>query len=206
MNSYGRGKTKKIFLALILAASASTAFAQAVSPLQALLRSSALRPDDIKAAVPPAPAVAENKCPGWDAVLGKVLEYGVLTEADGPYIPAGRGLADLSAPKDEPHTANYINAWGYLNAEGVFSPSYVTMVYEDWFRNQEGNWRIDQWLFSLDLDGSPVRVSRGYLVETPDGQVLDMHSEQLDPAGQEAGNKREDLLWKWEAFAPPPAR
>lgn len=199
---------KKAFLTLLLAASASTAFAQAVSPLQTLLRSSVLRLDDIKIEVPAAPAApaAENKCPGWKVVLKKVLEHGLFTEADPPYIPAGKGLADLSAPKDEPHTASYINAWGYVTPEGVFEPSYVTMVYEDWARNGEGNWHIGQWLISLDLNGTITRVSRGYLVETADGQVLDMHSEQLDPAGPEAAAEREALLRKWEAYTPPPGK
>lgn len=198
---------KKLFLILVLAASASTAFAQAVSPLQALLRSSTLRLDDIKIEVPAAPAAAavESRHPGWEAVLRKVLEHGTFTEADGPYIPAGMGLADLSAPKDVPHTASYINAWGGVNTEGVFVPYYVTMVYEDWAKTPENNWHIDQWLFSLDLKGTPKRVSHGYLVETMDGQVLDMHSEQLDPGGLEASVQREALLKKWEAFVPPPA-
>lgn len=198
---------KKAFLALILSASASQTFAQGASPLQALLRSSAVGLESIKLEAVPAPALAaaaaEAGYPGWSAVLKKVLEHGVFTEADGYYIPAGKGLRDLSAPAEAPHTASYINAWGYVNSEGVFSPSYVTLVYEDWAKNQDGNWHIDQWLFSLDLQGAPGRVSHGYLIETEHGQVLDSHSEQLDPAGQEAGDKLEDLLRKWEAYAPP---
>lgn len=196
---------KKAFLALILAASASQTFAQGASPLQALLRSSASGLEGIKLEAVPAPAAApaEAKCPGWSAVLKKVLEHGTFMEADGYYIPAGKGLKDLSAPAEAPHTASYINAWGYVNPEGVFAPYYVTLVFEDWAKNQEGNWHIDQWLFSLDLQGVPDRVSHGYLIETVHGQVLDMHSEQLDPAGQEAGAKREELLRKWEAYAPP---
>lgn len=194
---------KNIFLAIGLILPAP-AFAQAPSPLQSLLTSQAQQLAEVLVPAPaaPAPAAQEGECPGWDAVVKKTLQSGVFTEAD-EYIPAGRGLADLSAPKGQPHTASYFNLWGAVNEEGVFVPGFATMVYEDWSLTPEGNWHVDQWLFSLDLDGTPNRVSHGFIDETPDGQVLDMHSDQLDPAGREAWEKREQLVEKWEAFTPP---
>lgn len=138
----------------------------------------------------------------WAGIVEKAVTFGLVVEPDG-VIPAGRYLADLAGPQNGPHKADYFSVWGYTYPDGSFSPDSVTMVSENWEIAADGNWRIDQWLHWLGLDGVPQRASRTVLIEDPYGRVLDAQSEAPQVGDPRAEENRGALIEKWRLYAPP---
>jgi hypothetical protein len=137
----------------------------------------------------------------WGAIVEKALAYGLITEDDWS-VPGSRYLDDFAGPNDGSHKADYFSIWGYTGQGGEFFPDSVTMVSENWEITQDGNWRIDQWIHSVDLDGTAQKVSHTVLSETMDGQILDMQTETLGPGDPRAEESRNGLIEKWDLYVP----
>ena len=142
---------------------------------------------------------AEDK---WAAIVERALASGLIREED-EYIPGSRYFADLSGAADAPHKANYFSVWGYTDAEtGAFLPDFVTMVSEDWAITPDGNWRIDQWLHWVALDGAPQRAQHTVLLEDMYGRILGMETENPAPTDPAAAANRAALITKWFLYQP----
>ncbi|OGS08443.1 MAG: hypothetical protein A2270_09135 [Elusimicrobia bacterium RIFOXYA12_FULL_51_18] len=137
----------------------------------------------------------------WGAILKKTLAYGIFTEDDGE-IPASRYLQDIAGPNDGSHKADYFSVWGYTNMEGAFFPDFVTMVSENWEVTPDGNWRIDQWLHWVGLDGVAQKATHAVITEAMKGQILDMQTETLAGGDPRAVENRNGLIEKWYLYSP----
>ena len=149
------------------------------------------------------PVVGGSRAEGqWAAIVERALAFGLIREQD-EYIPASRYFADLSGAADVPHKADYFSVWGYTDSEtGAFLPDFVTMVSEDWAINSDGNWRIDQWLHWMGLDGAAQRAQHTVLIEDMDGRILGMETENPAPGAPAATANRDGLIGKWFLYQP----
>ena len=115
--------------------------------------------------------------PGFDlakyqALSTKAAEKGELLEA-----PDGLSYKILSridpADTSKPHDAEYFSVLGANDSQGRFSIVEISMVSEDWRKRSNGDWEIEQWLWSAATDGILQSVGHYLLVETAEGSVLD---------------------------------
>lgn len=121
---------------------------------------------------------------------GSGLDYKVLSHLD---------------PTDatKPHRADYFAAVGGTDSSGHFGAIQVSMESEDWRKRPNGDWEIEQWMWTASTDGTLGSVAHSLLVENSGGSVLD---DQNLPAG-EPTDAAEIARWgakvtEWNGFAP----
>lgn len=119
-------------------------------------------------------AFAANVPPGFDAAKWQQLIAKVIKNGTAQDTPDGT-LMELSniVPNDltKPHHADYISALGGRDSSGNFGVAEMYDVSENW-RIQNGNWNIDQWIWTISSEGDLLAISHSTLVETMDGLVL----------------------------------
>ncbi|MGZ3662375.1 MAG: hypothetical protein ACXVB9_16400 [Bdellovibrionota bacterium] len=114
-----------------------------------------------------------------------------------------RSLSHISpADVTAPHQAEYFSAMGGVDSQGHFGAFEVSAVSEDWRKRANGDWEIEQWMWSAMTDGTLLRVYHMLLIELPGGSVLDdsvLPSGAADSAEELArwGNK----ITQWYGFA-----
>ena len=69
-------------------------------------------------------------------------------------------------------TANYFSAVGHTEADGSFTSNHIDIVSENWQVGTDGVRHIDQWGYSLSLDGQVTFVMHQVFSESADGDVL----------------------------------
>jgi hypothetical protein len=121
-----------------------------------------------EAATPPGFDVAK-----WELLLKRVELYG----EDYGSEPELRFFSHLVPHNKEiPHTADYFGAYGAKDTEGKFHAYEVSVVSEDWRKQENNNWEIEQWIFRVRLNGELAGVTHTLLIEEPSGRVLDIRS------------------------------
>jgi len=162
----------------------------------------------------------------WGDLLRKIGTKGEYMRPFGDDNPiATFGLADIrpnvTRETGIPHKSDYINLWGATDPEtNKFHPNFVTLVSEDWQALKDQSKKpevlegcanakcfyIDQWLFTVELDGSLRRrgdkysFSHLYVIENSDGRVFDSGAIQPFASDDQGKAKFADLLKKWHAF------
>jgi hypothetical protein len=143
--------------------------------------------------------------PGFDLARFQALvktagEKGAPGQADNYEY---RSLSHIAASDvTAPHQAEYFSAMGGVDSHGQFGAFEVSAVSEDWRKRPNGDWEIEQWMWSAMVDGTLLRVNHMLLVESPGGSVLD---DSVLPSGAEDsaeelarwGNK----ITQWYGFA-----
>ena len=102
-------------------------------------------------------------------------------------------------PEDtaQTHDAEYFSAVGGM-FKGKFYTDHVEMVSEHWVR--EGNiWTVDQWLFTVSINGELLRTSHNNLREDMNGTVLPSPYPPA-PTEAEAGEMFKKIGKEWEDF------
>lgn len=109
--------------------------------------------------------------PGFSMLVEKAMrsDY-VLHTMDGDYR-----VLKHTVPADaaQTHVTDYFSVvGGVLNNR--FYPNHVAVVAETWVKQKDGTWLIDQWTFSVSLDGEQVMKvpSHNAVHERADGTII----------------------------------
>ncbi len=70
------------------------------------------------------------------------------------------------------HVANYFSRVGVSNPNGEFLYSRIEVVSEIWQLSADGNWNINQWLFTLSPEGKVTRSMHINMVQTAERRIL----------------------------------
>lgn len=141
------------------------------------------------------PAIAANTPPGFEtarweklwklaAFIGEKMNFGENQQLRHfkNIVPENQAL---------PHKADYFSTIGVLDQFGKYHAQEISVVSEDWRRQGNGNWEIEQWIFQVRLNGDLKSVRHALVIKTPDGLVLDI---QELPSG--AADSPEELA-RW---------
>lgn len=129
-------------------------------------------------------ALAANTPPSfdsakWQALISEVVAKGTAMETeDGSWRTLTR---IIPADTTKSHEADYLSTVGGVDSNQKYFPSIVYDSYEDWQLDQSGNWNIEQWEFTISVDGELLAIAHNKLRETKDGEVLG--SDELPTAG-----------------------
>ncbi len=124
------------------------------------------------------PASAANTPPGFEAArweklwklvafIGEKMDFG-----DNQQLRHFKNIVPEN--KQAPHKADYFSAIGQLDEFGKFHAREISVVSEDWRKQENGNWEIEQWIFQVRLNGELRSVRHALIIETPEGSVLDV--------------------------------
>ena len=208
----------RLLISGLIAATAACASAETLESLAAGARTFAGAPTFVKAA-----KTADSN--SWTDLLHKIGQ-GEYSRPFGDDNPIGTfGLADVrpnvGRETGTPHKADYINLWGAVDQDNKFHPAFVTLVSEDWqlLKDQSSKpevlegcknvkcFYIDQWQFTLELDGSlrkrgdKYAFSHLYVIETTEGRVFDNGAVQPFATDDQGKAKLAGLMKQWHAFA-----
>jgi|GEM_PF-2119645 len=179
--------------ALLAAGAAAQSSARAVWAAQSAAPKAPAKSPPRTEALPSAPAG------DWTALLENVRDNGKYEPGDVTY-PPHFSFEDISGAKDAAHKADYVTVFGSIGEEdGLFHPGSVDVVSEDWAVDEKKNWRIEQWMFRVGVDGRARDAMHNILYETPDGHVLG--EDELAP-GAEAKAHFDALIKRWTQYKP----
>jgi hypothetical protein len=136
----------------------------------------------------------------WRGIFGKACAKGEYRPVSGE-IPAIYVLESIRGLQAKDHQADYVTLWGGVDADGTFIPDNASLVSENWVIEEDGNWHIDQWIFTMGLDGVIDRVSHSVLVEAPDRLILDRISKPSAPGDPSVKEKLDALFVFWTKFS-----
>jgi hypothetical protein len=131
----------------------------------------------------------------WADLQVHIEKNGELMETQfGDYL----SLSDVNPnDRNQPRVANYISLVGGMSQEGKFSTGRLESVWEDWKFDKDNNFRIDQWLFVISVEGQVIGHSRSILVLTQTGQYV--RSEYPKTSDEEYKTKWFELEDGWLA-------
>lgn len=115
-----------------------------------------------------------SQIPGFDLEKWNVLMHRVIH--DGNQVDLSDGVVKTLSRIEPPvttlsHEAHYVGVSGSLASEGKFYPRKIYFSSEIWERSDD-LWNIDQWSYSLSVEGDLLTVFHTSLVETVDGGVI----------------------------------
>lgn len=142
-----------------------------------------------------APGSMQVEAGPWRELLVKIIKHGAdQTE----YVE----LNDVRGDERGDHTAGVISVWGEPSGAGGMSAYKVEIVHEDYKIGANGvgsgNFYIDQWTFTLNMDGTLNRYSHGFLIEDLNRDHPRLGS--LPPTGARA--MLQSLLSGWYRYKP----
>lgn len=126
--------------------------------------------------IPSKPAYAVDQA-RWMEMMKKLVKDGER----GTYGDS-HGVISLSRinPPDTAKTrqADYFSLLGVIS-NGQFHPMMTSFVSEKWELTTKADtgeniWKIDQWLYSMDLAGAPQSASHRVMIQTLERRVLDI--------------------------------
>lgn len=127
----------------------------------------------------------------WAELLNKIALEGTYYGA--PFDDY-MSLSDINPnDREKDRIASYISGVGYFDADMKFHINRIEMVWEDWKRDQYGNFRVDQWLFKLTPEQQMISYSRSILILTPTGSYLD---------SEYPTTTDEEFYYKWNQILP----
>lgn len=139
------------------------------------------------------PALAQDG--EWSRLAAKVVAEGEYSPpADEGRRPAGYTLEAKSVAKGS-SVAEYVSVWGRED-DGGFIPRFFTMVSERWSSRLDGDKEVDQWVLTLELDGT-VREGLHRVLVLRDRTLVDERPLDSGPAAQ--ATQRDDRLAYWLA-------
>jgi hypothetical protein len=106
----------------------------------------------------------------FTALVQLAAEKGTIFQGDNYDLHALSRLTPADTAST--HLAEYFSAVGSVDPFGKFVTSKVSSVQENWVKQPNGNWDIDQWIWSSDLEGRLLHVGHYRLQETESGSVL----------------------------------
>lgn len=150
--------------------------------------------------IPSKPAYAVDKA-RWMEMMKKLVadgERGTYGDSHGFITLSQVNPPDTSKSRQ----ADYFTLLGII-ANGNFHPQMTSFVSEKWElavdpATGQQIWKIDQWIFSMALDGTPQSASHGQMTQTLDRRVLD--SKHFPDSGVEspkAHKKWTELMALW---------
>lgn len=101
------------------------------------------------------------------------------------------------ADTDQPHRAEYFSVVGGFDANGVFLMDHVEVVSEVWTLDAAGAWKIDQWGFTVAIDGTVTFSMHNDLNIERGGRVLEHRSIPTTP--EEFAAHWQTLLLDWQS-------
>jgi hypothetical protein len=138
----------------------------------------------------------------WSAVLENIKDDGVFTAGDETY-PAHFSIEDVKGSTAAAHSEDYATVFGGIGEDdGLFHPGWADIVSEKWAVDAKGGWRIEQWLFSVKMDGTVRLGMHNILHETLDRHVLGEEELGIEKGGAAAFA---GLVARWAAYKGPSA-
>lgn len=140
--------------------------------------------------------------PGLDpvkftALAQRAVEKGTLLQA-GDY---DLHVLTRRTPDDpaNSHLAEYFSAVGVTQTDGKFVAFRVSAVSEDWRKQPNGDWEIEQWVWDAALDGEPLQIFHTLLKEDARGSVLsDVNLPVGQPTDKAEIQRWEKYVGRWE--------
>lgn len=117
-----------------------------------------------------AAAMARRAPSPWTVINRKVKQGRLLEREKG--IPLRYQLQDVAGDRAASHRAEYLSLYGMRDRHGKFVDGSYGMVSEDWAAQPQGGWRITQWIFLNELDGTTVDAVRNVYFKTQDRTTL----------------------------------
>lgn len=119
--------------------------------------------------------------------------------AEGTVLDSGMGeyrVLERLTPNDKTvsHYAEYFSAVGG-QFSGKFYIDHIEIVQENWVKEENNLWNIDQWLFAVTVDGQMVRYNHHVLKETIDGTVVAFDTPQS--SDKDAQTEFSAFLSRW---------
>lgn len=150
--------------------------------------------------IPSKPAYAVDKA-RWMKMMESLVkdgERGTYGDSHGFITLSQVNPPDTSKSRQ----ADYFTLLGII-ANGNFHPQMTSFVSEKWElavdpATGQTIWKIDQWIYSMALDGTPRSASHGQMTQTLDRRVLD--SKHFPNSGVESPNahkKWTELMALW---------
>lgn len=132
-------------------------------------------------------ALAQNI--NWNQV-----DLALSTKAEYQETPFGL-YATLKRIESGPtNYANYLSGIGGFNENGQFWSSRYEIVSEAW-KKVDGNWHIDQWLFTVNLNQDISFKLHRKMIQTPDATVLEL--ENIPEDEEVYSQKLNSILSDW---------
>jgi hypothetical protein len=123
-------------------------------------------------------AFAANTPPGfestrWEKLVGLVAFIGDQYDiGDGVQLRSFASI--IPTDKTVPHKADYFSTIGLVDTFRKYHPNEISAVSEDWRKQTNGNWEIEQWIWKVSLSGELRGVMHGLIVKTPDNTIVEM--------------------------------
>jgi len=187
-----RAAARLVFAGLVLLACAA-ARAQVAAPAR-WAATEVKTPKSSPIPMPTAPADA------WTAILENVRDNGKYVEGDETF-PARFSLEDVRGSTAAAHTEDEVSVLGAVaEDDGLFHPLFAEIVSENWTIDAKGDWRIEQWMFLVRIDGSARDGMHNILHETPDRHVLGEEKLGISDGGQAHFDA---LIERWTKYVAP---
>lgn len=114
----------------------------------------------------------------WAPLTTKVIAQGEPTETFAGIFMTVRNIQNLA---ENSYHARYYSAVGGYDDAGKFNAGHLELVSEKWTLSKDNIWNIDQWLFSLSLEGELHFVRHYKMQQTLDGTVLGHDNQTIKP-------------------------
>lgn len=121
---------------------------------------------------------------GWDRLVSAAIQSGESQTIDG--YAEFRFLSRIE-PNDmtQPRVAQYFTVMG-ASAGDEFNIGGIWIIREDWSINADGDWEVDQWIYTSKREGALISEAHNWMKQSPNGRVLDYKTfppaSALDPA------------------------
>jgi hypothetical protein len=157
------------------------------------------KPPAVPPAGPAAPALPTAVGEQGTALLANVRDHGTYEEGDALFPPRF-GFEDVKGSTDAAHTADYATVFGLIDDDGLFHPGFVDIVSEKWSVDPNDDWVIEQWVFTVRVDGRVRSAAHRVVRESRRREALGREDKGLDgvlPAF-------DALVQRWARFQPAP--
>jgi hypothetical protein len=141
-----------------------------------------------------------------DAVWQKVLE---TVKRDGVYKPGVGQMPSMFAIDDSTgdpkaaHIENSVAVAGMINDDGLFEAiGAIFSVKSFTVDPKDGNFRVDQWMFTTDIYGEVDGGGHVISVQTPDGKTVSATPEKVNPSDPKIQKQFDEMLKHWAERAP----
>lgn len=140
-----------------------------------------------------------------DAVWAKVLETvkndGTYTPENGP-MPARFEITDSTGDTDGVYEAHTIMIAGTINEQEQFEAMGAMILSTVRTQNQDGTWRIEQWMFQTNIYGEVEMAGGGIIIQSPDGKTISQTPLRLAPTDPRIQTKYDAMLKHWAERTP----
>jgi hypothetical protein len=137
----------------------------------------------------------------WRKIVDLVKKKGKYAPQNFP-TPGQFSLEDVGGDKNADHAEEHVTFFGIMNDDELFEAAGAGLMSDDWKKGPDGNWRVDRWLFQVDVYGTVQDVAHYLMVMTPDLQPAGIKEDPLKPADPRIGQKFAASVAHWAAVRP----